>query len=186
MTKKSDWLELHDSYAGDEVLPAGPLLYNWVRRDAESNYAQKLVVGSLRVISTPVCTPDGERQVPFGQVTYNTLKAGVTRPLDFKLNCVTDYGEYKVTATITAETRTADGLIKVTDKAGNADRMKIRIKDSNNNFLPATGIKGETKQGISGIPAEFNWSATLLPGSSAELPEDGDFRATAEIMLIVS
>lgn len=174
--------------AGQLVLPAGTAAYNWVNSNSVANFAQKLDIGQIIIISTPSCTFDGTKIVDFGLVTSGTLNNGIERNLDFDITCKTDYGQYSATAAITTQTPTADGnYIKVKDKDGQDDRMRIRINDSSGKLLALNGSDREQKLNIaSATPAEFKWKATLEQVSATAKPANGNFSASAEIILQVN
>ncbi|WP_174847312.1 fimbrial protein [Yersinia artesiana] len=174
--------------AGQLVLPAGTAAYNWVNSNSVANFAQKLDIGQITIISTPSCTFDGTKIVDFGLVTSGKLSHGVERDLEFDITCKTDYGQYSATAAITTQTPTADGnYIKVTDKDGQDDRMRIKISDSSGKLLALNGSDREQKLNIaSATPAEFKWKATLEPVSTTAKPANGNFSAAAEIILQVN
>ncbi|WON77474.1 fimbrial protein [Serratia sp. UGAL515B_01] len=172
---------------GDIVLPGGFIAYNWIEINDPSNYGQKLNIGQVTIISTPVCRIDGEKTVDFNTVSSSDIERGVTRPLDFSLTCATDYGDYTASASLTTQTPSADSkFIQVTDNAGNADRLKIRIDSSTGTHLLLDGSNGESKSSTDDIAAQFNWRATLLRDSATDLPASGQFNATAEIVLLVN
>ncbi|MGV3346070.1 fimbrial protein [Enterobacteriaceae bacterium LUAb1] len=173
---------------GDELLPPNDhFLDLWINSDLADNYTAKLNIGQLMLISTPVCEFNNSKTVNFNTVTSTNIARGVRRPLDFGLKCDTDYGNYSVTASLKAENHTDDNkYIKVTDKNGNTDRMKIRIDDSNNEQMMVDGSTTDIKKNISSSSTtQFNWTTTLLRGSSIELPAGGQFTASAEILLKV-
>ncbi|CNF17241.1 fimbrial protein [Yersinia mollaretii] len=174
--------------AGEQVLPSGTLAYNWVNTNSLTNYAQKLDIGRITIISTPSCTFAGKKVVDFGLVTSGKLNQGIERNLDFDITCKTDYGKYSATASITTQTPTADGnYIKVKDNNGQDDRMRIKISDSTGKLLKLNGSSSEQKVNIaSAIPAEFNWKATLEPTSVSAKPANGIFSAAAEIILQIN
>ncbi|HHL2561232.1 TPA: fimbrial protein [Yersinia enterocolitica] len=174
--------------SGQLVLPAGTAAYNWVNSNSVTNFAQKLDIGQITIISTPSCTFDGTKIVDFGLVTSGKLSNGVERDLDFDITCKTDYGQYSATAAITTQTPTADGnYIKVKDKDGQDDRMRIKISDSSGKLLALNGSDREQKLNIaSATPAEFKWKATLEPVSATAKPANGNFSAAAEIILQVN
>lgn len=173
--------------AGDLVLPSGIIAYNWLNSDSPTNFGQRLLIGEIRVISTPVCRINAPNEVDFNTVTVNNLSQGVRRPLNFSINCATDYNTYSVQARLNAKLTTQDGFIRVTDKAGHTDRMKIRIDNAVGRQLAVDGSDGQSIINLaSNVSANFNWQATLLPGSSSEHPENGAFSATAEIVLVVN
>lgn len=185
--KTAPRLQLKDATNGDLVLPAGILLYNWINSRSEMNYYQKLQIGEIRVISTPVCKITAPSEVDYNTVSPTNLKNGVARPLDFSMSCATDYDDYSVQASLIARQVTTDGFIQVTDQGGNTDRMKIRVEDNLGNKLPLDGTGGQRIEKLaSNVPANFNWRTTLLPGASALPPESGAFSAMAEIMLVVN
>ncbi|SFN56451.1 Fimbrial protein [Izhakiella capsodis] len=138
-----------------------------------------------RIISTPVCQIDGGENVDFNAVSSAGLIKGVSRPLNFVMSCKTDYGSYSATAKLTTPTPTSDNkYIQVADSAGNMDRLKIRIDDSNGSLMHVDGTSSEVIEGHSNsIPAQFKWTATLLKGPAPEMPAMGQFSTSAEIIL---
>lgn len=174
--------------AGDVVIGSGIIAYNWVNTASADDYALRLQVGEIRIISTPVCRLDGEKSVDFNIVSATNVGNGVKRPLDFSLVCITDYGNYTASASLSTQTPTRDNAyIQVVDSAGNSDRLKIRVDDSNGNPLPVDASRAEVKSSITtDTPAKFTWSATLLRASASALPENGKFNARAEIVLQVN
>lgn len=171
---------------GDIVLNPGIVLRHWVTNDTPTSYGQQLQIGQIRIISIPSCSIDGPKTVDFGQVSADTLTSGVTRNLDFSMTCATDYGSYSATASLIATSPNSDGTIPVLDHAGNTDRMKIQITDSTNGRMPADGTKGESRLRLGdSVAARYNWKATLSRGTGI-LPEDGNFTARAEILLVVN
>ncbi|NDJ56608.1 fimbrial protein [Enterobacteriaceae bacterium 4M9] len=174
--------------AGDLLHPGGIVAYNWVNAAIPSNYAQRLNLGALSIISTPVCQIEGDKMVDFNIVTAGDLGGGVIRPLNFTLNCATDYNTYSASATLSAQEITEDfKAIKVKDSQGNLDRLKIMISDSNGTPMDTNGTSLEKRQNIaSNTPVEFNWTATLMPTSTTKFPANGQFTATAEIILQIN
>jgi type 1 fimbria pilin len=172
----------------NQVLPGGIIAYNWVSTTGIANFGQQLQIGAINITSTPSCTFDSNKQVDFQLVTGAKLKAGVDRPLDFDITCITDYGHYSATAAITTSTPSADGnYIKVRDSSGNDDKMQIKISDSTGAQLPLNGSRSEQKVNIaSNAPAEFKWTARLEPVSPTVSPSNGNFSAAAEIVLQVN
>ena len=171
---------------GDVVLSPGILLRTWITTDTAANYAQRLQIGEIRIVSIPSCTIEGPKTVDFGQVSASSLASGVERELNFGLTCATDYGTYSATASLITTSPNSDGTIPVSDSAGNTDRMKIQITDSSNGKMPADGSSGESRLRIANsVAANYSWKATLMKGS-ANAPESGNFTARAEILLIVN
>ncbi|ANS44539.1 fimbrial protein [Serratia inhibens] len=173
---------------GDVLLEPGHIAYNWVSSDNSNNVGQKLNIGEIKVISTPVCRLDGEKTVDFNTVSATNINNGIKRPLNFSLTCATDYGSYSTSAALSTQTPTADkSFIQVTDSGNNLDRLKIRVDDSNGQPLLVDGTRSEIKRAISSdTAAQFTWSATLLRASGTLLPENGPFTANAEIVLQVN
>ncbi|EKS6740517.1 fimbrial protein [Enterobacter ludwigii] len=173
---------------GDLLLPAGIVAYNWVTSDNIINSGQKLHVGNIHIISTPVCRLDGEKTVDFKTVSTKDINNSVTRPLNFSLRCTTDYGTYSASAALSTLTPTSDNnFIKVRDNSGNIDTLKIRVNDSKGQALPVDMSRADIKTAIkSDTSAEFAWSATLLRASTTAMPEIGPFTASAEIVLQVN
>jgi type 1 fimbria pilin len=171
--------------SGDDVLPPGLIAYNWVNQNSQSNFAQRLQIGLIRIISTPTCRFDGPQLVDFDTVGNEGLATGVSRPLKFSMNCKTDYGSYSASAAITTTSATRDGkYIKVRDNNGQDDRLQIRINDSLGRQLNVDGSMAEQRINLnSNTPAEFDWQAVLMGTNTALRPASGQFSATAEIIL---
>ncbi|PIF22984.1 fimbrial protein [Candidatus Pantoea floridensis] len=183
--KTSPRLKLTDPN-GDVVLSPGTILRNWVTSDTAANYGQLLNIGEIRVISIPNCTIDGPKTVNFGQLGERDLISGVEKNLDFSLRCATDYGSYSASASLITASPNADGTIPVTDSAGNNDRLKIQITDSNNRNMPADdSAKEDRAQVADEVPVNYSWKATLMKNGNV-LPEEGNFTAKAEILLVVN
>lgn len=183
--KTAPRLKLKDP-KGDIALNAGVILRNWITVDTPSTYAQLLQIGDIRIVSIPSCSLDGPRTVDFNDVSASDLRRGVVRDLNFSLTCATDYGSYSATASLSAASPNSDGTIPAADSAGNSDRMKIQVTDSNDGRMPADGTLGETRVNVAdSVPVNFRWKATLLEGNGT-LPEDGKLTARAEILLVVN
>ncbi|WP_241627640.1 fimbrial protein [Rosenbergiella epipactidis] len=171
---------------GDLILPpTANFIHQWINSDtAGDNTPYTVALGGVTIISTPVCQTDSSvHDVPFGSVTETSLNNGIKRNLNFSLRCQTDFGTFNAIASITASKRTLDNkYIKVTDYAGNEDRLMIAISDSQNNKMNVDGSSSESIDNITNNnAAEFKWSATLLRASTTQLPAVGDFTAQAEI-----
>lgn len=182
--KTRDRLDLQNP-DGDIVMNSGPIAFNWMNIANQDNAALTFNLGEIHIISTPVCRLDGTRTVDFNNVNSSQLRAGVSRPLNFSLVCATDYGSYTAKAALTTQTATSDNkFIKVFDSLDNPDVMKIEVRDSKGKSLPLDGLTGEVQQNVtSEVPADFNWTAILSAASDTELPQNGKFRAQAEIVL---
>lgn len=174
--------------AGQLVLPGGTAAYNWVNINSLANFAQKMDIGQITIISTPSCTFNGTKVVDFGLVTSGNLNNGIERDLDFDITCKTDYGQYSAIAAITTQTPTADGhYIKVKDNNEQDGQMRIKISDSSGKLMIMDGSTTEKKVNISSAtPAEFKWKATLEPAVINAKPANGRFSAAAEIILQVN
>lgn len=185
--KTKETLSLNNP-AGQVVLPGGTAAYNWVNTNSLANFAQKLDIGQITIISTPSCTFDGSKVIDFGLVTSGNLSNGIERNLDFDITCKTDYGQYSATAAITTQTPTADGnYIKVKDNNGQDNLLRIKISDSSGKLLTLDGNSTEQKINIlSATPAEFKWKATLEPAVINAKPANGRFSAAAEIILQIN
>lgn len=185
--KVADSLQLKNP-AGDLVLPPGPIGYFYlIVSDDPNNYLSKLSLNEIKVISTPVCTPDSAKTVDFGKVTAKMLENGVSEKLDFAINCKSDYGSYSATAYITTDTPSYDAAnIMVKDAGGNSGRLRITIKDSQNRPLRVNGKEGEQ---ITSTPsqnnAEFHWTAELSAAGWFQ-PSAGTFSAKAEIIFDIT
>lgn len=170
---------------GEQALPAGEIAYNWLVNNSPAQYTQQLNIGRITVISTPSCIYTPSQTVDFGTVTSNTLTTeGIQRPLPFEINCRTDYGYYSASATLTTSTPSSDNsYIKVMDAGGHDDRMGIKIRNAQGQEMKVDGSSSENiSNKASMIPAQFNWTAILIPTGSSH-PTDGDFTARAEIIL---
>lgn len=182
--KTSDSLTLINT-EGDLVLPAGEIAYNWIKVNSPSAYTQQLNIGRILIVSTPSCRYSADQTIDFGTVTSNTLTSnGIQRPLAFNINCRTDYGYYSASATLTTLTPSSDSsYIKVMDAGGKDDRMGIKIRNAKGQDMKVDGSSSESiSNKASTVPAEFNWTAILIPTGSTP-PTDGDFTAKAEIVL---
>lgn len=170
------------------VFNGGDSAYNFVGVNSMSNYAQKLNIGKVTIISTPACTFESTKNIDFNTVTPSLADSGVERPLDFDMNCRTDYGSYSVFASIIADARTPDGkYITVTDAGGNTDRLRIEIKDNEGASIAVDGSSLRKVTSKDKIPAQFKWTATLAsPGKTSKRPTGGKFDARAEIVLLVN
>ncbi|KJG85049.1 fimbrial protein [Yersinia pestis] len=183
--KIKDTLNLTDTN-GERVLPGGTIAYTWATNNSLANYAQRLEIGEIKVISTPSCTFDGPQKVDFGIVTSSNLNnGGIERDLDFNITCKTDYGHYSATAAIFTQTSSADNnYIKVKDSQNQEDRLLIKISDTNGQQMKVNGSTTEQQVNIaSGVPAEFKWKAKLEAAPAANKPAIGNFSAMAEIIL---
>lgn len=170
------------------VLNGGQLAYIWVLNESPASYAQMLEIGNITVVSTPACTFESTKSVDFNTVTPTMADSGVERPLNFEMNCKTDYGSYSVMASIVASARSADGkYIAITDAGGNNDRLKIKINDSEGENIAVDGTSLRKVTSVNNIPAQFKWKATLLSsGPGNKKPTGGQFDARAEIVLQVN
>ncbi|PIJ49623.1 hypothetical protein BL250_11875 [Erwinia sp. OLTSP20] len=183
--KTKSQLKLNNPQTGDVILDPGKIAYNWVNNSGIGPFPQTLMIGQIRIISTPVCRLDGKKTVNFNTVTPDDLAKGVSRPLNFSMTCATDYGHYSATAKLTTTTPDSDNnYIKVTDSAGNDDRLKIRIDDSSGSIMHVDGTNAEIINSLnSNVPAQFKWTATILKSASTQPPKRGPFSASAEIIL---
>lgn len=173
--------------SGDILLDGGIIAYNWIGTESPDKYGQRLQIGEISIISTPVCSLDGEKTVDFNTVSATNIANGVKRPLNFSLTCATDYGSYSASAALSTQTPTSDNAyIQVKDQANNTDRLKIRVDSSTGTALTVDGKTNEVKSSINGVATQFSWSATLLRDSLVNLPASGPFTATAEIILLVN
>jgi len=178
--KTSDRLRLKDPL-GDTVLDPNEYGYNWINSPAVSSYYLKLYIDKIKIISTPVCTPDSAKNIDFGTVTPSLLKDGVERDLDFSITCKSDYGNYTASASITTNTPSSDAsLIRAEDASGNKDKLAIQIKDSNGKVMKLDGSTSEQLSSTSQGPAEYSWKARLIAGPKPS-PAEGVFTAKAEI-----
>jgi len=170
------------------VFDGGDSAYNYVGVNAMSNYAQKLNIGKITLNSTPACTFESTKNIDFNTVTPALADSGVERPLDFEMNCRTDYGNYSVFASIIADARTPDGkYITVTDAGGYTDRLRIQIRDNEGASIAVDGSSLRKVTSNDKVPAQFKWTATLAsPGKTSKRPTGGKFDARAEIVLQVN
>ncbi|MTH46693.1 fimbrial protein [Escherichia alba] len=184
--KTRDRLNLSQPLTGDRVLSAGDIAYNYVLSANPSNYAMKLSIGEMRIISTPACTADGAKTVNFNDVTPSLLKNGVERDLDFAITCQSDYGSYSASASITTRTPSADAsYIQVLDANGSKERLGIRITDGGGKAMKINGTTTEQKSSVTSYgSAQFHWKATLIPIGQAA-PAGGAFSASAEIVFTI-
>ena len=185
--KVADSLQLKNP-AGDLVLPPGPIGYYYmIVSDDPNNFLSKLAINEIKLISTPVCTPDSAKTVDFGKVTAKMLEAGVSEKLDFSINCKSDYGSYSATAYITTDAPSYDYYnIMVKDARGYNGRLRITIKDSQNRPLRVNGTDGEQ---VTSTPSqnntEFHWTAELKAAGLLQ-PSAGAFTAKAEIIFDIT
>lgn len=178
--KTSDKLRLKDPL-GDTVLEPDNYGYNWISTPISSSYFLKLYIDKIKIISTPVCTPDSAKNIDFGTVTPSLLKDGVERDLDFAITCKSDYGNYSAKASITTDTPSSDAsYIRVEDASGNKNKLAIQIKDSNGKAMKLDGTTSEEHSSTSNGPAEYSWKARLIAGPKPS-PAEGVFTAKAEI-----
>lgn len=180
--KVSDTVQLSDP-EGDLLITPGDIAYTYLMNSDPSAFLTKLSVSEIRLVSTPVCTADSAKTVNFDQVSPVMLRKGVSKKLDFAINCKSDYGHFIASASLTTQTPSADAsTILVTDAGGNTDRLMIKIEDSSGKTVMVNGSHSEQ---LSSTPsqgdAEFHWTATLLPVGST-LPVAGNFSAKAEIV----
>lgn len=170
------------------VFDGGDSAYNFVGVNAISNYAQKLNIGRITLNSTPACTFESTKNIDFNTVTPTLADSGVERPLDFEMNCRTDYGKYSVLASVIADARTTDGkYITVTDAGGNKDRLRIEIRDHEGADIAVDGSSLRKVISNDKVPAQFKWTATLSSlGKTGKRPTGGKFDASAEIVLQVN
>lgn len=170
------------------VLNGGQRAYIWVLNESPASHAQMLEIGNITVVSTPACTFESTKSVDFNTVTPTMVDSGVERPLDFEMNCKTDYGSYSVMASIVASARSADGkYIAITDAGGNTDRLKIKISDSEDENIAVDGTSSRKVTSVNNVPAQFKWKATLISsGPGSKRPTGGKFDARAEIVLQVN
>lgn len=179
--KTSDRLRLKDPL-GDTVLEPNEYGYNWLSTPLASSYFLKLYIDKIKIISTPVCTPDSAKNIDFDTVTPSLLKNGVERDLDFAITCKSDYGHYTARASITTNTPSSDAsTIRVADASGNKDKLAIQITDSNGKAMKLDGTTSEQRSSTSQGPAEYSWKARLIAGPKPA-PAEGVFTAKAEII----
>lgn len=180
---KTGELQLNNGALGDLVMPSGIIGYNYILTPTQASSTLTLNIGEVRIISTPSCTVSGAKNISFDTVTPSLLSAGVVRPLDFDINCTSDYGSYSAKAAITTQTPSPDAsYIQAEDSAGNRDRLAIYITDGAQRPMKVNGSTFEMKNAVtSRTPAEFKWQAKLMPGSGPS-PSGGTFTAKAEIV----
>ncbi|MEY1424364.1 fimbrial protein [Morganella morganii] len=140
---------------------------------------------SVYIVGIPVCTVDNPLPVNFDTINADDVQRGVEKPLEFGINCKTDYGNYDVTASIRSDNITSDGnYLKVTDSNNKDDSLVIKITDENNNHIKvdnSTEIK--INNIYSGQKASFKWHAKLTKPNGQPYPAQGPFRANAIITL---
>ncbi|KLG05257.1 fimbrial protein [Enterobacter cloacae subsp. cloacae] len=168
---------------GDTVLPAGDIAYNYLMTADPASFIMKLAIGDIKIMSTPTCDVDSAKTIDFNEVTPSLLSEGVTRNLDFKITCKSDYGTYSAKASMTTNTPSSDGsYIRVQDAGGNLDRLGIKITDGAGKAMKLDGSTSEQKSSITSQgPAEFAWNATLF-ASGKTAPAGGTFNAKAEVV----
>lgn len=170
------------------VFNGGDVAYNFIGVNSISNFSQKLNLGKITLNSTPACTFESTKNIDFNTVTPTLADSGVERPLDFEMNCRTDYGKYSVLASVIADARTPDGkYITVTDAGGNNDRLRIEIRDNEGASVAVDGTSLRKAISNDKVPAQFKWTATLSSlGKTGKRPTGGKFDASAEIVLQVN
>ncbi|MCL9667326.1 fimbrial protein [Rosenbergiella epipactidis] len=179
--KVSDTLSL-SSTSGNQLLPIGFVAYNYLFTPTPSSYSMRLNLGALTLKSIPSCTLDSSKVIDFDRVNSSSLAQGIYRDLRFKINCRSDYQRFSTRASISTQTLSSDlQSIKVTDSAGQDDRLRIAIYDSKKNLLRVNGTDSEALNDITSTSdAEFTWQAVLKPGLKSP-PAAGPFTAYAEI-----
>ena len=187
--KSSAKLQLAD-ISGATVLSAGDLLYYWVEYETPANQTLKLYINDIKIVSTPVCNVSETINIDYGHVTSRTLTTeGIEKPLDFYINCKTDYGTYSASAHINTDTPSSDSkYIKVQDASGSINALGIKIQDSKGkelllNRADSFEIKSNT---ASGSQAKFNWKAILFPVMPGVRPVSGAFKAQAQITFTIN
>ena len=183
--KVADTLTLSTS-STNQLLPPGIVAYNYLFTPTPSSYSMRLNLGVLTLRSLPSCTLDSSKTIDFDRVTPSSLDQGVYRDLTFKINCMSDYQRFATRASISTQAPSSDRQsIKVTDSAGQNDRLRIAIYDSNKNRLRVDGTDSEDLYNIrSKNDAEFTWQAVLKPGLKSP-PAPGPFTAYAEIQFTI-
>ena len=169
-----------------QLLPMGVVAYNYLFSPTPSNFAMRLNLGAITLKSIPSCTLDSSKTIDFGKVSASDLAQGIYRDLQFKINCRSDYQHFSTKASVTTKTPSDDlQSIKVTDSAGQDDRLRITLYDSNSSPLLVDGTRSET---VSNTPtqgdAAFSWRARLSPGPKSP-PASGPFAAYAEIQFAI-
>ncbi|SEQ77065.1 Fimbrial protein [Rosenbergiella nectarea] len=183
--KVADTLSLSTN-ADAQLLPLGIIAYNYLFTPTPSSYSMRLNLGALTLKSIPSCTLDSSKTIDFNRVNANGLAQGVYRDLHFKISCRSDYQRFSPRASISAQTLSSDHQsIKVTDSAGQDDRLRISIYDSNKNLLLVDGTRSESLNNIASLgEANFTWQAVLRPGLNSP-PAAGPFTAYAEIQFTI-
>jgi len=166
----------------NQLLPLGILAYNYLFTPTPNNYSMRLNLGAITLKSIPSCTLDSSKTIDFNRVTSSSLTQGIYRDLTFKIKCLSDYQRFSPRASITTQTPSSDyQSIKVSDSAGQDDRLRISIYDSKKNLLRLDGTTHESLNNVaSNTDAEFSWQAVLQPGIKSP-PASGPFTAYAEI-----
>lgn len=174
------------SNANAQLLPLGIVAYNYLFTPTPSNYSMQLNLGAITLKSIPTCTLDSSKTIDFDRVNASSLASGVYRDINFKINCRSDYQRFSTRASVSTQTPSSDHqAIKVTDAAGQDDRLRISMYDSNKNLLFVDGTTGETLNNIaSNGDANFSWQAALRPGLKSP-PAAGPFTAYAEIQFTI-
>ncbi|WP_241617537.1 fimbrial protein [Rosenbergiella epipactidis] len=170
------------STTGNQLFPLGTVAYNYLFTPTPNHYSMRLNLGALTLKSLPSCTLDSSKTINFDRVNSTSLEQGVYRDLTFKINCQSDYQRFSTRASISTQTLSSDlQSIKVTDSAGQDDRLRIAIYDSKQNLLRVNGTDSEALNDITSTSdAEFTWQAVLKPGLKSP-PAAGPFTAYAEI-----
>ncbi|MBT0728004.1 spore coat protein U domain-containing protein [Rosenbergiella australiborealis] len=169
-----------------QLLPMGTVAYNYLFSASPNNFAMRLDLGAITLKSIPSCTLDSSKTIDFGKVSASDLAQGVYRDLQFKINCRSDYQRFSTQASVTTKTPSGDlQSIKVTDSAGQDDRLRITLYDSNGSPLLVDGTRSETVSNTTTQgDAAFSWRARLSPGLNSP-PASGPFTAYAEIQFAI-
>lgn len=151
----------------------------------ENTLITKYAMDNVYIIGIPVCKVSNPIPVDFNTVDAKKIANGEVRPLEFNINCLSDYGNYTAIATIHSIERTSDNkYIKVTDSNGDTDSLIIEITDDkNNNVMVDDSTKVRINDVKSGEAATFKWKAKLKKQDGKPYPKQGPFNAIATITL---
>ncbi|MCU6237771.1 fimbrial protein [Morganella morganii] len=177
-------VDLNTSYPLQALLfSAGEVGSNNIENNAVSTY----YMNPVQIVSTPVCKVDSPSPVDFGTVVAAEVRQGVKKPLQFGIECKTDYGSYGVIASIKADSATTDGrYIKVRDSKNNEESLFIAITDDKGSAVMVDNSTKISQTGLkSGQKANFGWQAELKKQDGTPYPAPGEFRASAIITLDV-
>lgn len=180
--KLSDNVKLQTKHSDINLLfNNGTVGYNNLELTKISIYA----INNIYISGTPVCKVDAPLPVNFSTVNAAAVRSGVEKPLQFGIECKTDYGSYDVTASIKANDATNDGkYIKVSDSKNDNNSLVIEITDHQHKpVMVDNSTKLDMTNLSSGQKANFEWYAKLKKQDGKPYPAQGEFRASAIVTL---